>query len=421
MRWHCAFDRIDAQTAVRIARGVGTPYILVDEASLEARRHAVREATAGTRLFLPYKSSPISYFRRYFAASGLGGEVASGVELAAALTHGIAPDSLILNQPARDVATFRRAIALGVTIVADGVADVRTLAESATVEHPARLLLRVNLYRVGGTGWSRFGMPVDGAEFAEAVALAAHYESLDIIGLHSHLGTNIPSADAYFQATERLALRWRALESALGRPLEVLDLGGGFATPSSCPLYKSPGSWRPDPPAAILTRIREALAPADLHNRVALWLEPGRVLVEDSGVLVTRVVDLRSGPIGRQVTCDSGVNQVPTAGYLRHPIARIGDQQPAPADLCPSLLCGSLCMEADVIAADCALPGDLAIGDLLKIGAVGCYDLAFAFPFIDGRCPILLRRLDGGLECLRRRELGGDFHTLEGEGCTLTC
>lgn len=415
-----AFDCIDKATALRLAQDFGTPFILVDEACLKARWNSFREDAAGAQVFLPYKSSPIAFFRRYFATQGLGSEVASGLEFEAALSHNVAGERIILNQPVRDLATFERAISLGAVIVADGVEDVGTLAAIRT-NRPVRVLLRVNARNGSREGWSRFGMPLGSDELAEAIRLAATCDSLEVLGLHSHLGTNIPSSETYSRAVERLAECWQALESLLGHPLRVLDLGGGFASPSACPIRKPFADWQPDPPASVLAAARKALDPAGLAGRVQLWLEPGRILVEDTAVLVSKVVDVRAGPIGRQVTCDSGVNQVSTAGYLRHPIARINNDRVESPGLLSGVLFGSLCMESDVIAADCALPADLAVGDLLKIGAVGSYDLAFAFPFIHGRCPILLRRSDGAIECLRRREVGADFHLLDEVRCASTC
>jgi diaminopimelate decarboxylase len=419
--WQSAFDRLDARTARDLAQDFGTPFILIDEASLDSRRRLVEEATAGARLFLPYKASPLSHVRRYFAAARLGAEVASGRELAAATAHGIAADSLILNQPARDATTFRGAIALGATVVADGVADIRAVAAAASRQRAARVLLRVRPGQAGGTGWSRFGMPVDGAEFAAALALAAESPSLEVVGLHCHLGTNISAAASYGEAAGRLAERWRDIERVLGRRLEVIDFGGGFATPASCPLHQSPGRWRPDGPGSIVAEIRNALATTRLLHRVELWLEPGRILVEDSAVLVTRVVHVREGAVGRQVTCDSGVHQVPTANWLRHPVARVGRCDEALTGLRSTLLCGALCMETDIIRADCALPADLAVGDLLKVGAVGCYDLALAFEFIHGHCPVLLQQRAGNLVCLRRRQSCDDSQRLSGMRCAPTC
>lgn len=454
--WHGAFDRLQARFARRLAQEFGTPYILFDQAVLDARLRLLQEAAAGARLFLPYKTCPLAHLRQHFASAGIGAEVASDVELAAAWAHGIAPESLLLNQPARDAATFREAVARGATIVVDGVGDLRAVADAASPARPARVLLRVRPEQAAGASWSRFGMALGGGVLAEGLAFAAACRSLDVVGLHCHLGTNIPAATTYRYAAGQLAARWRDLERALGRRLQVLDFGGGFATASACPLRLSPANWQPDGPAAIVAAIRQELAVADLLPRVALWLEPGRILVEDGAVLVTRVVDVRESAPGRQVTCDSGVHQLPTANWLRHPVARIGgsgaglagseggfpdsdggfpdseggfqdsggglaNSAEGLAELRASLLCGALCMETDILRADCALPADLVAGDLLKVGAVGGYDLALAIPFIHGNCPILLQGRAGDLVCLRRRASCRDGYPTAGMSCVATC
>ncbi|MBU0501240.1 MAG: hypothetical protein KJ558_04605 [Gammaproteobacteria bacterium] len=413
MRWTTAFDALGYEAASRIAAAQGTPFIVIDERSLWERWEDLSNALAGSRLFLPYKSCPLSALRAYFHRKGMGAEVASHVELQAALTQGVMGSNILLNQPLRDVEAFRLAMKVGAILVADGLEDVETILREASNIDQIRMLLRINPLGGQGAAWTRFGVSLDD-EALEAILYRVRNEpKLEMIGVHCHLGTNLIDASLYTSAVSCLAERWAELEQRCGNTLRVMDLGGGFPTPSSCPTYHHRTQWRPLSPAEIMNSVRDILDRNQLSSRVETWFEPGRVLLEEAGVLVSRVLDVRNSPLGALVTCDSGTNHVPTAAHIRHPISHLINPSNYPGQDNECILYGALCMQSDVLSSSCIFPADIKPGDLIKMGAVGAYDIAFSFPFIQGRCPVLMQKMDGSVEMIRRREGVGDFAALE--------
>jgi diaminopimelate decarboxylase len=413
MRWDTAFERLDLDAVYWVDKQYGTPFILLDEDCLLRRWQEIRAALARAKFFLPYKSCPLSVVRRRLHRLGMGAEVASPLELKMALALKVEARQILLNQPLRDAGALRMAVEMGAFVVADGVVDLRAISQATRSCCRARVLMRINPCQEAAVTWMRFGLPLESAELIEALEFARDATKLEIVGIHSHLGTNIADAGVYVQAAGCLASAWKDLEAVCQHELRVLDLGGGFATPSSCPTYIPRNRWWPDSPVKVMSRVYDIFAGSGLAGQIEFWVEPGRILTEDSAVLVSRIVDVRAGPVGPMVTCDSGINHLPTAGYMRHPIARLGELHLEKSEASEYVVFGSLCMQSDVLSSGCWLPTDVKRGDLLQIGSVGAYDLAFSFPFIQGRCPILFRHRSGAITLIRRRELTEDFLSLE--------
>ncbi len=410
MRWHTAFDSLEPGWLRQLADQHGTPLVIYDQCALRARWQAVQQAFRNVQLFLPFKACATGGIRRLLCEWGMGADVASPLEFQAALELGLEAGRLLLNQPLRDPALLANAAALGVVVVADGFDDVRRACDQARSGGELRMLMRVNP-GVGAPVWSRFGMDLDSHELLQAAELAGRTPGVTLLGLHQHLGSNIWTDRPYLQAVTRIADIWEQIERAAGRPLRVLDIGGGFATPYCRPLNRPPESWRVCEPEQLLSGIRSTL---DSHGlEPELWAEPGRLLLQDAALLLTRVTRVREAAFGPMTTCDAGINLLSTASYLSHPLAITRDVQADGAVSRDFDVFGSLCMQADLLAVGARLPADLAAGDLLRFGSVGAYDIALSFPFIVGRCPVLLRRDDGTVQSLRRRETLADLQQLE--------
>lgn len=404
-----AFAALDDITLKRATEQLGAPLVIFDEITLRARWEQVTRGLGGADVFFPYKSCPSTAIRRLLTSFGAGAEVASSVEMDVAIQLGVPPDRILFNQPGRDPTALAHAVDRGAWVVMDGLSDVKRVAARASVERPVRALLRVNA-GVGSPVWSRFGMLVDGPELIESASAARRAPGLRVMGVQTHLGTNIWTPAPYREAAERIAERVPEIEAALGEQLSILDIGGGFATASACPAGRPPSQWNPAAPDVILAGVRAALSEAGLADRLTLWVEPGRVLVEEAAALVVRVVAVREGSAGKFVVCDGGFNLVPTAGYVRHPVRALGA---GVRPLGEYDVFGPLCMQADVVAVGAKLPVDLAEGELLVIGSVGAYDMAFSFPFFTGRCAAALRGSDGEIRLIRRPELPSDLLHLE--------
>ena len=387
MRWDNAFKILDQKTLETIAADFGTPVCAFNAETLKNRCLEVERVMKSVSLFFPYKSCGIFGVRKRFNQFRIGADVASPLEFEMALRAGVVPDRIILNQPLQDSDVLQKAIEMGVTVVAESPVAVGAIAKITGHGLIARVLLRVNP-GVGVPVWSRFGMHIHGKELFEALQLARDSEGVELLGLHCHLGTNLNDLEIYREAAEIIVGNWYEIEKAYGQKMKVWNIGGGFATPTSEPLISPPGSWSPASPEEILGTIKQCLAKHNLSNRVDLWAEPGRLLAEDSAVLISRIIEVKNGLSGPMAVCDGGVNLVPTAGAIRHPIRLLAeyDQQ----QLREVELYGPLCMQSDILGVGVPLPIDCKAGDLLVIGNVGAYDQSFSFSFITGRCPVVI-------------------------------
>lgn len=407
MQFATALDSLDPAAVPALLERFGSPLVVVSEEALRHRQAALARALPGMVLFFPYKACPLRWVRSWLRGHGVGAEVANSRELETALALGVAPKQILIDQPLRDDGGWRLAAQHGVGVVADGARDVERLAGIVRLSSPLPLLLRI-CPTMSEHARTRFGLPLGDPELYEAARLAGACTGLRLRGLKIHLGTNLEHAAGWDRAVREICAFWSDLERTAGCALEVLDLGGGIATPAARPVHRLTGDWHPDAPEEVSRLVSAALAEAGLRERVAVWMEPGRLLVEDSALLLTTVVHTATCPFGPVATCDAGLHVLPTATWLAHEVCAYRGGRWSPSPTADYVLYGALCMETDVIRASVPLPLDLKPGDHLAVGSTGAYDLAQASSFIHGRCAVVLLPGAGEPSLLRRREDGPD-------------
>ena len=388
--------------AVELAREFGTPVYVVVEDDLRARARAFVGALKARHpdfdVLFASKAFPCTAVYRVLAQEGLSCDVASGGELALALGAGFDPARLYMHGNARSVRELREAVEAGVGhVVLDSLDDVARLAEiAAELGVRQEVLLRVTPGVAGdthhaistGQADSKFGFSLEQAR--DAVARVGEEPSLNLVGLHFHIGSQLFEL-APFQAAVRAI-------ATLG-DFPVYNLGGGLAA-----------AYTPDQHPPALEEWVDgivAAAHAELGPGKRLLLEPGRALVANSTVTLYTVQTVKHN-VSTWVAVDGGMsdNLRPMMYGARYE-ALVADRALAPATV-TCHLAGKHCESGDVIVRDARL-ADPAPGDVIATPATGAYGYAMANNYNGVPRPPVVFCRDGRARLVVRRETYADL------------
>ncbi|MFT4889311.1 MAG: diaminopimelate decarboxylase [Halobacteriales archaeon] len=390
-------DRLQA-----LAEKHGTPLFVTDLNRVQANYRRFAAAFDHEHVLYAAKANTGRAVLRTLLDAGADLECGAAGELRRAVAAGANPNDLqytAVNPPAEDldVAVNLWTDGPGLTITAGAVDTLDRLAERG---FDGRLLVRVNPgvgaghhEKVATGADAKFGVPAD--RVAEVVDRAR--EEFAFVGLHAHVGSGILGDDL---ANHRRAMRRVGEIAREVGSIEVLDVGGGFGVP-----------YRPDEVPLDLDRVatasREALGPVDAR----LALEPGRYVVADAGVLLTRVNTRKEAAEAVIVGTDASMSTLlrPAMFDAYHPIRTLGagDREREPVTVA-----GPLCTSADVFCEGRPLASPRR-GDLLAIGNAGAYGYEFTSTFHSRPRPAEVA-LDGGeARIVRDRETVEDLTRLE--------
>jgi len=393
-----------------LAEQFGTPLVVYCEETVRARARALRAAVGeGGRVFYGTKAFANVALLRVLREEGIGADVATAGELAFAEQAGMPAAELIVHGNNKDEAFLRLAGSIGATVVLDAP-DEAGLAGGAGIE---RALVRVTLgvdadtheAVVTGHHGSKFGLP---PEHARSVIVEALGRGLDVLGLHVHVGSQLPDFAAQAETIERLADFAAAAREELGWEPRVADLGGGFG------IRHHPDDEIPDAASlatAAAATARSAFAARGLPEP-EVWLEPGRCLVGRAGVTLYRVGAVKRLPERAWVAIDGGMSDNPRpqlyeARYTALSATRTNEQPDEDVSIA-----GMHCESGDVLIDDVRLPRPRR-GDLLAVPATGAYTLAMSSNYNGVGRPAAVLVRDGDAHLIRRRETTDDLLALE--------
>ncbi len=385
----------------------GSPLFVFSERTLVERYRELRDALAlrwpRVRLAWSYKTNYLDGICRVFHREGAWAEVVSDFEYAKAVRLGVPREHIHFNGPWKPEAALEEALRGGSLVHLDHFDELVAAERIAErLELRPQVLLRLSLAIDGVPAWARFGFDLESGQARDAVDRIVAGGRLRLGGLHCHIGTFINDVEPYRQAAAKVARFARELREQLDISVEVLDLGGGFASHNTLKEQYLPGQFTPSL-GRYAEAITEGLAELDLplQERPTLALEAGRALVDDAGYLLTTVVANKRLPDGRRgVILDAGVNLLPTAWWYRHDVVPAQPQHGLPE---PTVLFGPLCMNIDVLRDTMLLP-PLRTGDRLLFHHVGAYNVTQWMQFITYRPAVVLVGRDGRHGLLRRRE-----------------
>jgi diaminopimelate decarboxylase len=355
-----------------LADAVGTPFYCYSTATIERHYRVFADAFADVDALVCYsvKANSNQAVIATLARLGSGVDVVSGGELLRARAAGIAPDKIMFSGIGKTAEELALAVDAGILCVnVESEPELELLSSIAAAKgRRIDIAVRVNpdvdarthAKIATGKAENKFGIPISRAR--EVYARAAKLPGLRVAGVDMHIGSQIVALDPFGDAFALLADFVRALR-ADGHAIEHLDLGGGLGIP-----YRDDNEPPPDPDAyaALVKR-----ATAGLHCK--LIFEPGRLIVGNAGILVTRVLYLKHGEAKTFVIVDAGMNDLvrPTLYEAHHEIQPVREPKPGAPRITADVV-GPVCESGDFLALDRALVAPRP-GDLLAIMSAGAY------------------------------------------------
>ena len=396
--------------AADLAERFGTPLVVYCQDTLRDQARALRTAVGPRgRVFYGTKAFPNLAVLRLLQEEGVGADVAAPGELAFAVRAGLPPSELIVHGNNKNESFLREAGRLGATVVLDAPDEAALAARAGVATALVRVTLGVDADTheaiVTGHHGSKFGLP---PVQAQAVVSDALERGIDVLGLHVHVGSQLPDFAAQAETIERLATFAALCRETLGWEARVADLGGGFG------IRHHPSDVVPDAAslaASAASTARAAFAASGLPEP-EVWVEPGRCLVGRAGVTIYQVGAVKRLPERTWVTIDGGMSDNPRpqlydARYTALSVMRADETPDEEVSIA-----GMHCESGDVLIDDVRLPSPRR-DDLLAVPATGAYTLAMSSNYNGVGRPAAVLVRDGEAELVRRRETVEDLLALE--------
>jgi diaminopimelate decarboxylase len=392
-----------------LAATFGTPLYVYSAGTIVDRYRAITTAFAGYPHALHYalKANSTLAIARLLRGLGAKADANSGGEIDVALRAGFIPPEIVFTGVGKTDMELVQAIDLGVrSINAESEGELERIdALAAARGTRARVAVRVNPdidarshpHISTGKKNNKFGIAIDDA--LDVCLRMRGRHALEIVGLHSHVGSQITDLEPLRRAAASLVALARALRDA-GIAIDHLDIGGGLGIS-----YEG----QPVPTAA---EYAAAVLPIVRESGLTLILEPGRSLVGSAGILVSRVIDVKPQAGGKQfVIIDAGMTELirPMLYNAYHRIEP-GIESAAPEALCDVV--GPLCETSDTLGKDRRLPLP-AVGDLLVVFDTGAYGAVMASNYNRRPMPAEVMVQDGKASLIRRRQTIDDLVALE--------
>ncbi|MCW2812513.1 MAG: lysA [Friedmanniella sp.] len=411
-------------SVTEIAEQVGTPVYVVDEADLRARARAFAQAFAGWDVYYAAKSFICTAVARWVAEEGLGVDVCTGGELAVVQRAGVDLRRVGLHGNNKSLDELRQGLSAGVgRIIVDSFDEIARLGRlAAELGIRARVMVRVTTgveahtheYIATAHEDQKFGFSIAGGTAAQAL-LACHAEPwLDLVGIHSHIGSQIFDAEG-FEVAARRTLRLHAdFRNVTGVEMGELDLGGGFGI-----AYTSADS--PSTPEVLAQALTHIITTECASLGVAvphLSIEPGRAISGPSAFALYRVgtvkpVSLDGGASRLYVAVDGGMSDnIRTALYAAEYSATLASRR-STAGPALARVVGKHCEGGDILVRDEFLPADIADDDLVAVPASGAYSRSMASNYNHVPRPPVVSVRDGKISTLIRRETLDDLLALD--------
>ncbi len=354
-----------------LAREVGTPFYCYSSATLERHYQVFAQAFADVPALICYamKANSNQSVLRTLAKLGAGADVVSSGELKRALAAGIAPEKILFSGVGKTDAEIAQALDAGILCLnVESEPELRAVSRvAASKGKTAHISLRVNpdvdarthAKISTGKAENKFGIPLSRAR--EVYAQAAKLPGIKVAGVDMHIGSQIIDLQPFADAFALLADFVRQLR-ADGHVIAHVDVGGGLGVP-----YHHDREAPPDP-QAYAAIVKNAVR--DLG--CTLIFEPGRLIVGNAGILVTRVVYVKHGEAKHFVIVDAAMNDLvrPTLYEAHHDIVPVAEQS-GPKTFTADVV-GPVCETGDYLALGRAMH-EPREGDLIAIMTAGAY------------------------------------------------
>ena len=387
-----------------VAARVGTPFYLYSHATLCRHLQVFDSAFSDIPHLTAFavKSNSNLAVLKLVANQGLGADIVSGGELYRAIQAGIEPTKIVFAGVGKNAEEIEYALATGIRMFnVESGEELRVINDvAARVGKRAPVALRVNPdvdplthpYIATGLKQSKFGI---GSKFAlESFEAAMQLPAIDVVGVHIHIGSQLTNVSPFVDAVKRLLELIEQLQQR-GINLRYINLGGGLGISYADETPPHPND------------LAEALMPLLRDLKVILILEPGRVIVGNAGILVTKVLYTKNGDGKHFVIVDAAMNDLlrPSLYDAYHEIVpvRQDKRDPMVVDVV-----GPICESGDFLAKDRKLP-EVKPGELLAVMSAGAYGFTMASNYnTRPRVPEVMVR-DQDIHVIRTRESYSDL------------
>ncbi|MFP8883515.1 diaminopimelate decarboxylase [Streptomyces mangrovi] len=406
---------------VALAEEFGTPAYVLDEDDFRARCRAWREAFGDEAdVFYAGKAFLCRAVVRWLTEEGLNLDVCSGGELATALAGGMPAERIALHGNNKSAAEIERAVEAGVgRIVLDSFQEIARVAHIAErLGRRQRVQIRVTVGVEAHTHEfiatahedQKFGLALADGQAAEAVRRVLKLDSLELVGIHSHIGSQIFDMAGFEVAARRVVQLLTEVRDEHGVELPEIDLGGGLGiayTPEDDPRE----------PHEIAGALHEIVAHECRAAGLAaprLSVEPGRAIAGPTTFTLYEVGTVKELPgLRTYVSVDGGMSDnIRTALYdAEYSVALVSRTSEAAPML--SRVVGKHCESGDIVVRDGFLPADLAPGDLLAVPATGAYCRSMASNYNHSLRPPVVAVSGGEARVIVRRETEEDLLGLD--------
>lgn len=405
------FDFVDGKFSCEglsvesVASQVGTPFYLYSHATLQRNLTDFDSAFSDIPHLTAFavKANSNLAVLRLVAKQGLGADIVSGGELYRAIQAGIDPEKIVFAGVGKTDEEIEYALEMKIQMFnVESGDEIRAINNVALrVGKKASVALRINPdvdpmthpYIATGLKKSKFGI---GSKFAlDSFDAATQCEGVDVVGVHMHIGSQLTKVTPFVDAVKRLLGLMKQLEER-GINLRYLNIGGGLGIS-----YQDETPPRPADLANALTPLLKDL-------KITLILEPGRVIVGNAGILVTKVVYTKAGDGKNFVIVDAAMNDLlrPSLYDAYHkilPVTLKKDKSSMVVDIV-----GPICESGDFLAKDRELP-ELKQGDLLAVMSAGAYAFTMSSNYnARPRVPEVMVS-DGNIYVVREREQYADL------------
>ncbi|UZJ40435.1 diaminopimelate decarboxylase [Prosthecochloris sp. SCSIO W1101] len=353
----------------KLAEEYGTPLFVTSRNSLVNQYRAFEKAFAGLDHFTCYsvKANFNLHVIRTLSEEGCGCDVNSGGELFRALQAGVEPGKIIMAGVGKTASDIEYGVKSGILMLkAESVSELRLVDDVAgRLGMKASVGIRVNPnvtaethpYITTGDSKEKFG--IDEVDLDEVFDLLKTLEHVDLTGLDMHIGSQIFDANFYEAALEKLLDVLAAARSA-GFDIRYFDIGGGF-----------PVTYEPQKPATPIGHFAEKLIPLVEKAGATILFEPGRFIVANSTVLLTKVLYRKQNHAGKEfVIVDAGMTELirPALYQSYHEIVAVSQHD----SVMIADIVGPVCESGDFFARERTVDR-VKEGELLAVLSAGAY------------------------------------------------
>jgi len=359
----------------------GTPLYIYDRSVLEQQLSALENALSPRfDIYYSIKANPNQEILKFFVGRGCGLEIASGGELHQALQAGCPSESILFAGPGKSDDELEYALASDIgEIHVESIDEAKRISQlSRRPAKTQRIALRINpsgeaqggAMRMGGLP-SPFG--IDEEQLDEVVKYVANDSQLDLVGVHPFTGTQILDHNVLATQYRHAVALARRVAKQLKKPLETIDFGGGLGIP----YFKHEAPLDLDAFGGEAALIIEEIDNDPLLSGARLLVEPGRFLVGEAGIYVSRVTGIKESREKTFLMIDGGMHHhLAASGNLgqtikrNYPVALVNKLNEP--DTTTVDVVGPLCTPLDVLARGVSLP-QAEVGDLFAVFQSGAY------------------------------------------------